>query len=362
MKWLKNIFTDGPEAGGPPPVPDYQNLTGEALQTLKSELSDELSRLWEQENLAQSGNVTERTSAKMGRHERITSLTDAVVGIEKMASPAVVRMKTGAIIPTLAAATAGPWPFYDIDGTYVGTGRQGTVGDDLAFVGNASRASGTLRVSNIRQLTTNHTQFQTSANIVKLEGTSQDTEEYLWIAHTANNNAVARGRTLYNQLNSSYSSVPRSEKVPLPTSNNTTTAKAARAGVIDVLLGNPDPTFGSRYWDGTDLIAWGLNSPNGTPQNKFEEYSLLFIDEATFNKYLAAQRAKWGASVRYSGTRYTIPAAVFDITQNPGNWGTYANSPNGRTYGFLYNTGVTGEPALLATGSYGESVFWTTRR
>ena len=35
-------------------------------------------------------------------------------------------------------------------------------------------------------------QFRIVANIIKKEGASNDAQEYLWLAHAANNQAVAR--------------------------------------------------------------------------------------------------------------------------------------------------------------------------
>lgn len=68
-------------------------------------------------------------------------------------------------------------------------------------------------------------------NIIKLEGTSNGANEYLWLAHTANNEAKHRGITMYDLLLTGYSSVPKSEKTELPDTNVSANAKAARAGV-----------------------------------------------------------------------------------------------------------------------------------
>ncbi len=34
----------------------------------------------------------------------------------------------------------------------------------------------------------------------------------------------------------------------------------ARAALIGVVLGNPGPTNGSRFWDGSDFLAWGTGA------------------------------------------------------------------------------------------------------
>lgn len=204
-------------------------------------------------------------------------------------------------------------------------------------------------------------QFRVVANIIKKEGASNEAQEYLWLAHTANNHARARGRTLYNVLMSNYSTVPNNEKTELPDTDRSATAVAARAAVQNVVDGGADPTGGARFWDGTDFLAWGLNSPNGTPHNKFEEYSSITIPALTFNTYLASNQRRYGTSVRYSGTRYALPAAVFNDAANwfPQITIPFVPIPNlNRFVGFFrYTTGRSGH-GLSATGSFGLSIFW----
>jgi len=193
-----------------------------------------------------------------------------------------------------------------------------------------------------------HTEFTRSANIVRHEGATSDANEYIWIAHTSNNEASAIRSTLYNLLQSGFSSVPRAVKrTGLATTDSSVEANAARAGVIGALTGAADPTGGARRWDGTDFLAWGLNSPNGTPHNKFEEFTTIDIPRATYNSYLGAQRAAYGNSVTYGGTRYNLPAAVF--TKNA-NW---VNN------NFHYVTGARNATVgITATGTAGRSIFW----
>ncbi|MBK9327726.1 MAG: hypothetical protein IPM95_00135 [Sphingobacteriales bacterium] len=81
----------------------------------------------------------------------------------------------------------------------------------------------------------------------------------------------------------------------------------ARAGVIDVVNGGTDPTGGATFWDGTDFLAWGLNSPNGTPHNKFEEFSSIKIDLYHYisfaykqlEKYLKAEQNTMGHFIQF---------------------------------------------------------------
>ena len=190
-----------------------------------------------------------------------------------------------------------------------------------------------------------HTQFKIIANIIKQEGVTTDTEEYLWIAHTSNNEATANNRSLYAELETGFSSVP-DKTTGLATSNSTVEANAAREGVINVLSGGHDPTGGARRWDGTDFLAWGLHGPYGS-HAKFRQYTTIDIDSATYNTYEAAQTARWGNSVTYSGVRYALPAAVFT---DKANWvgGNFHHVTGARNA----TTGIT------ATGVRGRTIFW----
>lgn len=58
-----------------------------------------------------------------------------------------------------------------------------------------------------------------------------------------------------------YSTVQNSEKTELPDTDQSVAANAAKAAVRNVVDGGVDPTGGARFWDGTDFLVWGLNSP-----------------------------------------------------------------------------------------------------
>jgi RHS repeat-associated protein len=221
--------------------------------------------------------------------------------------------------------------------------------DEYLFDGNAlaEKVKGNSATKEVMGVTPN--QFKTISQIVGHEGVTNKAKEYLWIAHTANNMAKQSKKTLFKTLMSGYSSVPSKDKTPLDNMSNTAKSKHARAGVIDALLGNSDPTGGATFWDGTDFIAWGLNSPNGTPQNKFEEYSSISISSEIFTSFKGAQLAKYtSGKAPYGGVFYSIPAEVFT---NPLNW-TSGN--------FFYNTGLNRTRKLEATGTAGNSIFWKT--
>jgi len=206
------------------------------------------------------------------------------------------------------------------------------------------------------QLSMTHTEFQKTSNVVRQESDSNDPKEDLWIANTTNNNAKASNSSLYKKLMSGFSSA---DKSALSDKNNTADANSARAAVIDVLTGGADPTGGATFWDGTDFLAWGLKSPNGTPQNKFEEYSSIFIDIATYTKFENAQKDKYKNGIyRYHGVNSKIPAAVFS---SPNNWYISTSADSKNWWGFFYyETGQKGR-ALISTGSIGRSIFWKTK-
>ena len=244
----------------------------------------------------------------------------------------------------------GRWPIYGKDGGYLGEDGKYEKGKDLAFTGTATydKKGNISGYENLSQFTDNHTQFQTISNIVKHEGITNDANEYLWVAHTANNAANASGKSLYSKLMSGYSSVGKADKTALSISDNSTTAKYARAGVIDVMSGGADPTGGATLWDGTDFLAWGLKSQNGTPQNKFEEYKSISISGDIYNSFLNSQLSNYtSGKVKYSDTYYNLPADVF---KDKANWNKEGN--------FFFNTGEKQPYGLKATGTAGPSIFW----
>lgn len=234
--------------------------------------------------------------------------------------------------------------YYDSSGNWV---YSDNIRDDRVYVvAVCNEPDGSVNYTDPRDLGITHTQFKITSNIVRQEGTSTDPQEYSWIAHTSHNEAAAINSSLYDVLQTGFSSAP-DKTTGLATTNTSVQANASRAGVIDVLTGGADPTGGARRWDGTDFLAWGLNSPNGTPHNKFEEFTTIDIPGATYTTYLNAQRARWGNTVNYGTRRYNIPAAVFT---NAANW------TNGN---FHYVTGArNATQGLTATGARGHTIFW----
>ena len=188
---------------------------------------------------------------------------------------------------------------------------------------------------------------------MRQEGGTDDANEYLWIAHASNNEAVATKSSLYDLLMTGFSSVAPANKTALATSDDSVRANAARAGIIDVLTGGSDPTNGARRWDGTDFLAWGLNAPNGRSHAKFRQFGTIAIPEDIFNEYVSNQHA---TSALYYGKRYTLPADVFNKDTNPDNWGSWNVNGNPMS-GFLYIRDRN-KSILHATGAVGKSIFW----
>ncbi len=141
-----------------------------------------------------------------------------------------------------------------------------------------------------------------------------------------------------------YSSVKN--KSELKNTDISDSAKFARAAVLSILQGYSDSSGGATFWDGTDFLAWGLQSPNGTPQNKFEEYNQIEIPKNIYDNYLDNNRKKYGDNVTYGKVAYNLPAKVF------------LNAKNWEDGSFIYKTGVVTKYKIVATAAAGLSIFW----
>jgi len=218
-----------------------------------------------------------------------------------------------------------------------------------------------LKPVNPVNLNITHNKFQKSANVVLQEGLSQDSKEYLWVAHTNNNNANAQKTTFSDLILSDYSSVkdksPLSDKIKLKKNNKKYYDRTnyARAAVIDVLSGNPDPTGAAMFWDGIDFLAWGWNSPNGTSQNKMEEYKSITISKTIYDEFLKGAKLAYPKGYNYNTAKKgqpkkyfhsDIPNCVFEL---PEYW------TNGY---FYYNVGLKKPFRIEATGTAGNTIFW----
>jgi RHS repeat-associated protein len=191
-----------------------------------------------------------------------------------------------------------------------------------------------------------HNKFLIMANIIKQEGVSDDETEYLLIANTIENASGSHSK-MYDKLMSGFSSVQDDKKVPMKENAIDKRSMFAKSGLISALASKFDPTGGASLWDGTDFIAWGLNSPDGTPQNKFEEYSKITIPKGILSTYTKSNQSFYGSSVKYGDKNFSLPAKVFQDKKN--------FDKNGN---FVYYTGVKGKKEIIATATAGKSIFW----
>jgi RHS repeat-associated protein len=240
-----------------------------------------------------------------------------------------------------------PGDYYDRDdGSYLGNDG---VDDHKVYSGkeqSRTERDGKIyrQVGEVHDLGISDVEFNTISNIVRQEGATNDTNEYLWIAHASNNQASATNQSLSGLLSTGYSSVPNKDKTQLSPEDNSLRANAARAGVIHVLSGGADPTSGATLWDGTDFILRGRSHP------KFSQYDSVVIREDVFNNFSYSQG---GSSIRLKGQRYTNPNPFFG--KNHGSWNLDGNPESGFAYRKNNGRGV-----LYATGTAGKSIFWST--
>jgi RHS repeat-associated protein len=217
--------------------------------------------------------------------------------------------------------------------------------------------------TNSKYLNIDHHKFQVASKIIMKEGLSDDPKEYLDIAHTNYNEANARKNTsMYKLLMSGYSSVKAKDKTALSDKATSTTANAARAGVIDALSGGTDPTGGARRWDGVDYLAKGLEDWDCRPQAKFTQFATVKIPSEIYKTFLKSITDKFGMTVRFSheqinpttGTKekvsvmFYLPAQVFTDPKNFDDNGNFSYSyPKSK-----------GKQTLTATATAGQTIFW----
>ena len=199
-----------------------------------------------------------------------------------------------------------------------------------------------------------HRKFQECSRVVSHEsGTA--TIECIYISFTANNYAKQVKKDLHSLLMSGYSTMPNGTKTPLPDNVTVENPKygLARKGVLKVCLGEDDPTNGATHWDGTDFLAWGLESPykykdnTNKPHAKFREYKKITIPKTIYDEFLAGSLKEYPKGrVKYNGIFYEIPAKVFKDNKN---W---------RTGDFEYTTGSKVTISLIAKVTAGHTIFW----
>lgn len=204
--------------------------------------------------------------------------------------------------------------------------------------------------------------FRYICYVVMKECTTTNLDEYKAVAFTSKNHSDATKTAWKSLMASGYSSVE--DKNNLLDSTKTAAANLARRAVIYVLEGHDDITDGAEFWDGTDFIAWGLETtPQGVKKHaKFRQYKFIEISSSIYNSY----KNNYSSSIRYGEDGHTS-----DMTHTPAETHTHKdgkihyNIPaevfknNLTTAGdFQYDTDVSTTYGLTATLSAGESIFW----
>jgi len=190
-------------------------------------------------------------------------------------------------------------------------------------------------------------QFNIAAHIVDVES-SDAPNESLWIAHAANN-AVddkdvnyahvrvkggprVKNHSLYEQLNDqNYSTTPASARVAYDKDYLTSSTRTtARAGIIDALQSDTDPTHGATLWDGTDFATKGLSHP------KFRQYNKITIPDNIRKDYVYRNESYL--------QRIKSKMRVSPVFERNGI--------------FIHDGKSTAKFSLIATGTFGRTIFW----
>ena len=190
-------------------------------------------------------------------------------------------------------------------------------------------------------------QFNIAAHIVDVES-SDAPNESLWIAHAANN-AVddkdvnyahvrvkggprVKNHSLYEQLNDqNYSTTPASARVAYDKDYLTSSTRTtARAGIIDALQSDIDPTHGATLWDGTDFATKGLRHP------KFRQYNKITIPDNIRKDYVYRNESYL--------QRIKSKMQVSPVFERNGI--------------FIHDGKSTAKFSLIATGTFGRTIFW----
>lgn len=234
-----------------------------------------------------------------------------------------VSLATSSIQPELSNTTVEGY-FYTKDGEYVG--KNGNSNKCYAI----SEIKKNYNTSDVKDLNIMHDNFTETCNYVFHEAMGNKIE-CLWIAHTTNNaksvkDVCGKHSTMLEQFrNNNYSSaISKVAGMGLADSNCTDKAKNSRYAVIDVLLGNSDPTGNAVLWDGTDFLT------KGKKHNKFKEYKKISISYQILKTY-------------DDSISYARDSIFNDSIKNKSD---FCERGTGKYY------------SIIATGSKGQSIFW----
>ena len=191
-------------------------------------------------------------------------------------------------------------------------------------------------VRDAEDLKITHEDFTETCNYVFIESgeIKVDKTESLWIAYSANNAKSAKDvsgihNTMLEQFQAkNYSfakeKIDKLKEKGLDDNNKSLKANNSRYAVINVLLVGRDPTDNSVLWDGRDFLR------KGKVHHKFKEYKKITIPYVILRKYDESITNSRGAIFNDALTK----KIEFTAT-GTGKWHT-----------------------IIATGSYGQSIFW----
>jgi RHS repeat-associated protein len=238
--------------------------------------------------------------------------------------------------------------FYDTDGNHLGSDG---IDDDKAYVADSKNADGTFK--NAKELSVSNSVLNQFANTIAVESGAEKSgswQESYGVGLAIRNIATAKNKTISSTLQTEGIFGFRDGGNSKAYKNN---SEFSMQAALYSVMGGKDFTNGATKWDGIDFLAWGLNSPNGTPHNKFEEYGAIYIEASIYSSFKNSITNTMGNSVRYSGKSYSLPASVY---KNMSNW--KMPSLSAPWFGFMYNTGVRTRNSLDATASLGNTIFW----
>ncbi|MDG4654305.1 DUF4280 domain-containing protein [Chryseobacterium arthrosphaerae] len=268
--------------------------------------------------------------------------------------------------------------FYNYNGTFEGSVKGQKIGKETDVYACEGKGSEEDIYKSPRKLKIEHSEFQKVCNIIKHEGLSSEKEEYLYIAHTNYNEAKRVGKTMFELLNSSYSSVDAKDKVEMKTSEKDTISLYSRAGAIDALLRDVDevkndPTDNATQWDGEDFLAWGIDTdlkPDSKTKyghNKFDEYDYIKISKSLYDSFVGKVTGRRGSTLAYNSihddkcdkgnhTHKTVKEknkAVYAIPN-----ADFAKEDYWTTGNFYYKNATKQSFGLEATRVAGYTIFW----
>ncbi len=238
--------------------------------------------------------------------------------------------------------------YYDSKGNHLGSDN---IVDDRAYIADGKNSDGTFK--NAKELSVSNSVLNQFANTIAVESGAEKSgswQESFGIGLAIRNMSSKYGGSIYKTISSG-------EVFGFRDGGNSTdfkkNAEFSMQAALYSVLGGKDFTNGATKWDGIDFLAWGLNSPNGTPHNKFEEYRAIYIEASIYSSFKNSITNTRGNSLLYSGESYSLPASVYE---NMANW----KMPSLSTpwCGFMYNTGVQTRNSLDAIASFGNTIFW----